>query len=140
MTDQQPSDVKQDAPTPKPSTEYVSRPTRRQFSNAYKRRIVAEADACTERGAVGALLRREGLYSSHLTDWRRQAAKGELDDDKSPKRGRPTPPLHVDEMAALRRENAKLAQQLEQARYIIDAQKKLSLALEQTLHQDEDKS
>lgn len=120
------------------STEYVLRPVRRQFSKEYKRRILAEAEACTERGAVGALLRREGLYSSHLTDWRRQAAKGELDDDSPAKRGRPRQ-SPADEVAALRRENAKLTQQLEQARYIIDAQKKLSLALEQTLHQSEDK-
>ncbi|MBV7336445.1 transposase [Chloroflexi bacterium TSY] len=100
--------------------------------------MLAEADACKERGGIGALLRREGLYSSHLTDWRRQAAKGELDDENRPKRGRPLQP-HADEEAALRRENAKLRQQLEQARYIIDAQKKLSLALEQTLNESEDK-
>ena len=130
-------DVQSSKAAAQPSTE-LSRPARRHFSNAYKRRIVAEADGCTERGGVGALLRREGLYSSHLTDWRRQAAKGELDDDSAPKRGRPAQPPHVDEVVALRRENAKLAQQLEQARYIIDAQKKLSLALEQTLHQNAD--
>lgn len=57
--------------------ELISRPVRRKFSKAYKRRIVKEAAKC-ERGEVGALLRREGLFSSHLTDWRRQEAKGEL--------------------------------------------------------------
>jgi transposase len=120
-----------------PSTEYVSQPTRRQFSKAYKRRILAEAAACQERGGVGELLRREGLYSSHLTDWRRQAVRGELDDTNGSKGRRQG---QSDEVAALRRENAKLAQQLEQARYIIDAQKKLSLALEQTLRESENKS
>ena len=118
-------------------TEYVERPVRRQFSSEYKRRILAEAAACKGQGGVGALLRREGLYSSHLTKWRRQEAKGELSRQGAGRRSRQS---QVDEVAALRRENAKLTQQLEQARYIIDAQKKLSLALEQTLHAQEDKS
>ena len=120
-------------------TEYVERPVRRQFSTEYKRRILKEAAACKGNGAVGALLRREGLYSSHLTTWRRQEARGELSGKGTAQRGRKAKEQD-DEVAELRRENAKLAQQLEQARYIIDAQKKLSLALEQTLHESEDKS
>ena len=120
-------------------TEYVSRPVRRQFSKAYKRQILSEAAACTGRGEIGALLRREGLYSSHLTDWRRQDAKGELDATSSKTR-RQKAQAQADEVAELRAENAKLAQQLTQARYIIDAQKKLSLALEQTLNEHEDKN
>lgn len=123
-----------------PSTEYVTQSTRRQFSKAYKQRILAEAAACEERGGVGELLRREGLYSSHLTDWRRQAARGELDDNHNGSKRRRQEQGQSAEVAALRRENAKLAQQLEQARYIIDAQKKLSLALEQTLNENENKS
>ena len=103
------------------------------------RRILKEAAACKGNGAVGALLRREGLYSSHLTTWRRQEARGELSGKGTAQRGRKAKE-QADEVAELRRENAKLAQQLEQARYIIDAQKKLSLALEQTLHESEDKS
>jgi transposase len=117
-------------------TEYVERPVRRQFSREYKRRILAEAAASKGRGEVGALLRREGLYSSHLTKWRRQAARGELSEKGASERKDKS---QAAEIAALRRENAKLAQQLEQARYIIDAQKKLSLALEQTLHAQGDK-
>jgi transposase len=61
-------------PQEMPDPEVTPRASRRQFSAAYKRRIVAEADACTKPGEIGALLRREGLYSSHLTNWRRQLA------------------------------------------------------------------
>lgn len=136
MTVERQDYVNPPAPKPGQATEYVLRPARRKFSNEYKRRILEEAAACTGRGEVGALLRREGLYSSHLTDWRRQAAKGELSARSSKKRGR-TSAAQADEVAELRAENAKLGQQLEQARYIIDAQKKLSLALEQTLNEDQ---
>jgi len=110
-------------------TEYVERPVRRKFSQAYKRRIVQEASECGH-GEIGALLRREGLYSSQLTDWRRQAARGELTSSRSAKRGRQAA---ADEVAELRRENARLTRKLSQAEHLIDAQKKLSLALEQTL-------
>jgi len=113
-------------------TEYQASPKRRTFSNTYKREILDKAASCTGRGEVGALLRKEGLYSSHLTDWRRQDAKGELSGNASSKRGRKTV-AKKDELAELRRENAKMARKLEQAEYIIDAQKKLALALEQTL-------
>jgi len=120
-------------------TEYRERPVRRKFSNEYKRRILKEAAECKGRGEVGSLLRREGLYSSHLTDWRRQKAKGELGGASVKKKERKGK-SQADEVAELRRENAKLAQQLEQARYIIDAQKKLSMALEQTLNESEAKN
>ena len=60
-----------------PDPEVPEQPKRRQFSAAYKARVLAEADACSERGQIGALLRREGLYSSHLTDWRRQREAGD---------------------------------------------------------------
>src|SRR5947209_1821141 len=62
---------------PVPETEVVARPQRRRFTAKYKRRIVREADACTHLGDVGALLRREGLYSSHLSDWRREIKQQE---------------------------------------------------------------
>ena len=62
----------------KPDPEVKPSTRRRQFREAEKRRILAEADACTERGEVGALLRREGIYASYLTRWRRQRARGEL--------------------------------------------------------------
>jgi transposase len=107
------------APTHTPDPEVVPRATRRQFSAAYKRRIVAEADACTDRGAIGALLRREGLYSSHLSNWRRQLAAGTLGDQR---RGRPAEPLAA-ENAQLRRENVRLRRELEKTQLIVDAQK-----------------
>ncbi len=68
-------------------TEVKSKPRRRQFTAAYRRRIVREAEACTEPGAIGALLRREGLYSSHLSTWRREVEEGELAALAGKKRG-----------------------------------------------------
>ena len=112
-------------PTHMPEPEVVPRATRRRFSAAYKRRIVAEADACTERGAIGALLRREGLYSSHLSNWRRELAAGTLGKQR---RGRPAEPLTA-ENAQLRRENERLRRELEKTQLIVDAQKKLAEVL-----------
>ena len=63
---------------PKVDPEVNAKPERRKFSAEYKRRILEEADACTEAGKIGALLRREGLYSSNLTHWRQQMSKGAL--------------------------------------------------------------
>jgi transposase-like protein len=77
------------ATTP-PEVEVLAKATRRQFTAAYKRKILQEADACTDPGAIGALLRREGLYSSHLTTWRAQRERGELAGLTPKKRG-PTP-------------------------------------------------
>jgi transposase-like protein len=104
-------------------------PVRRKFSKAYKRRIVKEAAECNH-GEVGALLRREGLYSSQLTEWRRQEACGELA-EKPPSQKRIK--ASAEEVAALRAENERLSRKLGQAELIIEAQKKLSQALEQTL-------
>ncbi len=108
-----------------PDPEVEPRATRRQFSATYKRRIVAEADACTERGAIGALLRREGLYSSHLSTWRGELAAGTLGKKQ---RGRPAEPLTA-ENTQLRRENARLRRELEKTQLIVDAQKKLAEVL-----------
>ena len=111
-------------------SEYATeRPERRKFSKAYKRRIVQEAAECNH-GEVGALLRREGLYSSQLTDWRRQEARGELAEKPPSKK---SAKANADEIAALRAENERLSRKLDQAELIIEAQKKLSQALEQTL-------
>src|SRR5918996_3657320 len=66
----------------------VAKPRRRTYTAEYKRRILREADACTTPGAIGALLRREGLYSSHLVEWRRAQARGELAALSPKKRGR----------------------------------------------------
>ncbi|MGH8471798.1 MAG: IS3 family transposase, partial [Gammaproteobacteria bacterium] len=109
-----------------PDPEVTSLPKRRQFSPAYKRRIVREADACRVPGEVGALLRREGLYSSHLTHWRREVEAGE-NMALAPKRRGPKPDLAKAESRrneALEREVARLHRKLERAEQIIDAQKK----------------
>lgn len=111
-------------------TEYKERAQRRKFSKAYKERILAEADRVKGQGEIGALLRREGLYSSHLTTWRRQAMRGELGGSVANKRGRKA---KASEAAEVQAENRQLRQQLEQAEAIISAQKKLSQVLEQML-------
>ena len=111
--------------------EVVPRARRRRFSAAYKLRIVEEADACTKAGEVGALLRREGLYSSHLVIWRRARDQGQLE-ALSPKRRGPKPdpdrPLQK-RNAQLERENARLRKRLETAEVIIDVQRKVSRLL-----------
>jgi transposase-like protein len=112
----------------------VARATRRAFSAAFKLRIVEEADQCVERGQIGALLRREGLYSSQLATWRRQREAGGLQAMVPKKRGRKASQDAKDvEIAVLRRENERLQKQLAQAELIIGAQKKLAEALEQTV-------
>jgi transposase len=117
-----------------PELEVVPRATRRTFSAAYKLRIVEEADQCVERGQIGALVRREGLYSSQLATWRRQREAGGLQMMAPKKRGRKASQDAKDvEIAVLRRENERLQKQLAQAELIIGAQKKLAQALEQTL-------
>ena len=117
-----------------PDPEVVPQAKRRNFSAAYKLRILEEADQCTARGEIGALLRREGLYSSHLTDWRRQRDLGQLAALSPKPRGRKADPQAA-ELAALRKENERLRRQLEQAELIIEVQKKLADALDLTLSQ-----
>jgi len=111
-----------------PDPEVVPRAKRRQFSAKYKLRILTEADQCTQRGEIGALLRREGLYSSHLTTWRRQRDRGQLAGLTPKKRGRKPDPQAA-ELARLQRENEQLKARLEQAETIIEVQKKLSQML-----------
>ena len=109
-----------------PDPEVSARAVRRQYSAAYKRKILAEADRCGP-GDIAALLRREGLYSSHLTTWRRQREQGEIAGLEPRKRGkRPVPrnPL-AGEVARLQRENQALQKRLRQAETIIEVQKKL---------------
>ncbi len=108
--------------TIEPDPQAVPKAERRRFSAEYKAQILAEADACTERGQVGALLRREGLYSSHLDKWRKQRARGQLGPQK---RGRKADPQAA-ELTRLRQENERLRAQLQQAETIIEVQKKLS--------------
>jgi len=112
-----------------PEPEILPRAKRRQFSAEYKLRILEEADACTKRGQIGALLRREGLYSSHLSKWRQQRTLGQLEGLSPKKRGRKAPEPTEVELARLRQENERLSARLEQAEIIIDVQKKLSRLL-----------
>jgi len=97
-------------------------------SCALPRRGVAEADACTERGQIGAMLRREGLYTSHLEKWRTQRKRGALQALTPQKRGPKVDP-QATEIARLRRENERLQARLQQAETIIEVQKKLSTLL-----------
>lgn len=107
--------------------EVVPGPRRRTFTAEFKQQVLAEAEAGTELGAVGELLRKHGLYSSHLTEWRRQRDEG-LRPKKRGRKGNPDRAL-IEECARLRRENARLGHRLVQAEVIIDVQKKLSLLL-----------
>jgi transposase len=111
-------------PSP-PDPEVPEKAKRRRFSAEYKLAILREADRGTEPGQIGALLRRERLYSSHLVDWRRQRDTGALQ-ALARKRGRkPADPARV-EVERLRRENERLAHKLDQAERIIEIQGKLS--------------
>jgi len=112
-----------------PNPEVTLKAKRRTFTAEYKLAILAEADSCRESGEIGALLRREGLYSSHLATWCRQREVGGLAGLTSKKRGR-KPDEQAAENATLRRENARLRKQLAQADLIIAAQKKLAQVLE----------
>jgi len=113
-----------------PDPEVTAKPARRRFTADYKRSVVDQADACQDAGAIGALLRREGLYSSHLSTWRRQVRQGELAALTPKKRGRKTTvsPL-VEENRKLVAANARLTKRLENAELIIDVQKKLAALL-----------
>ena len=112
----------------RPDAEVPQRPVRRSFLADYKLQILRQADACTQRGQVGQLLRREGLYSSHLTTWRAQRQQGTLDALAPKKRGRKTrandPAL--EKSRCLERENKQLRERLRQAEVIIDIQKKVA--------------
>jgi transposase-like protein len=129
-----------------PDPEVVEKPKRRQFTAEYKRRIVAEAEACTEPGEIGALLRREGLYSSVLSSWRRKA-KAEGTNGLAPKKRGRKPKLKTPEQkriaeleketARLQREQAKLEAKLKRADQIIAFQKKVASLLEIPLNPPE---
>jgi len=108
-----------------PDPEVAEKPKRRRFSAEYRLRIVREAEACKEPGEIGALLRREGLYSSLLTAWRRQRDAGALEGLRSKKRG-PKAKAVDPRLKHLERENARLKRKLEQAETIIDIQKKVA--------------
>ena len=119
------------------AVEVVAKARRRQFSAAYKARILREAEACRATGQIGALLRREGLYSSHLVEWRRLRARGALEALAAKKRGRkPARDARDRELSRLVRENARLRRKLAQAETVIEVQKKLSTILGISLESD----
>jgi transposase len=113
----------------------TSKAKRRLFTADYKRKVLQEADACTEAGQIGALLRREGLYSSHLTTWRQARERGELQGlaprKRGPKAQEPNPLAR--ELAAKEREIARLKAENAKLQLICDVQKKVSLLLGVTL-------
>jgi len=112
----------------RPDPEVPEKRQRRQYTAVYKKRILEEAERCADSHQVGAMLRREGLYSSNLTTWRRQREAGTLAGLKPRKRGRkaqPENPLKK-QLEALNRENTRLSEKLRKAEIIIDVQKKVS--------------
>ncbi len=111
--------------------EVLEKASRRRFTAKYKLRVMEQADRCTEAGQIGALLRREGLYSSHLTTWRRQRDAGALAGLAPRKRGGKANPENrqAQRMAELERENERLRHKLVQAETIIEVQKKVSSLL-----------
>lgn len=112
-----------------PDPELAERPKRRSFSAEYKLKVLKQADACKKPGELGALLRREGLYSSHLSSWRRQREQGEL----GRKRGRKgADPLET-ENAKLRRRAERAEAELAKARKVIEVQGNVSALLEDLL-------
>lgn len=108
------------------STEVTPKAKRRTFSSGYKRRILREAEQC-QHGELGALLRREGLYSSHLSDWRRQEEVGELSGKKRGRKAKQT--ADEKQTAKLEQENRRLREKLRHAELIIEAQKKIAALL-----------
>lgn len=120
--------------SPTVDPEVLEQPERRRFSAEYKLRILYETDTC-DSGQIGAILRREGLYSSHLTTWRRQRQQGQLAALSPHKRGRKSKPVNPlsKEVERLRRENQRLLQRMEQLELLVDIQKKASAILGITL-------
>ena len=121
-------DLAQDVAAPPPDPELVERARRRRFSAEFKLQILREADACSKPGEVGALLRREGLYSSLLTEWRRQRERGSLAALERP-RGRPKADPREAQIAALQRRLERAERELEKARRVIEVQGNVSALL-----------
>lgn len=113
---------------PTSEVEVMAKPVRRRFTAEYKLKVLREADAISGRGEIGALLRREGLYSSNLTQWRKQRERGELEGLSQKRRGpaaKEKNPL-ADKVRALERENARLKARAERAEGLVELQKKVS--------------
>src|SRR3972149_7753514 len=109
-------------------TEVVAKAKRRQHPAEYKLRILREVEGCKGTGEVGALLRREGLYSSLVSKWREQRERGSLTGLSGTRRGPKVAP-NAAELVRLQRENKRLREQLERAELIIDVQKKVARLL-----------
>ena len=115
---------------PRPNPEVVARAKRRGFTAAFKQKVLAEADAARASGEIGAVLRRHGLYSSHLTKWRQERDAGILDGLTPHKRGPKTKvTAAMLENRKLQRENERLTEQLRKAEIVIDVQKKVAALL-----------
>jgi len=115
------------------SPEVLEKARRRRYPREYKERMVAEADLCVVPGELGALLRREGLYTGAINRWRKELQESSLSSSRKPKR-KETP---SQEIARLKRQNARLSEKLRQAELIIDVQKKVSEMI-QTRSQEKD--
>jgi len=122
-------------PNARPDPEVVAQAKRRTFSADYKQRILAEADQAKGSGGIGALLRREGLYSSVLTNWRRERAAGVRQSLAPQKRGPKSKRDPVqEEIHKLQKDNARLTEQLRKAEIVIDVQKKVGALLGWPIH------
>ncbi len=123
----------------KPDPETPEKAKRRTYTAEYKARILQEVDACTGHGEIGALLRREGLYSSLLSTWRQQRDQGQANGLRPKKRGRKKQPVNplAKRVAELERKNRRLDEELRHAKIIIDVQKKVSGLLGMPLKESE---
>ncbi len=114
----------------RPNPEVLARAKRRTYTGEYKQQVLAEADAARGSGEIGAVLRRHGLYSSHLTKWRQECNSGILEGLAPRKRG---PKSKITPLSAenqkLRRENERLSDRLRKAEIVIDVQKKVAMLL-----------
>jgi len=126
MTQKQAIEVSGNGTGEKADPEVIAVAKRRRLTAGYKLRILEEADECSGSGEIGALLRREGLYSSHLSRWRKEREQGQLEGLAGRKQGRKSKSDLEKETAELRQENERLKARLEQAETIIEIQKKLS--------------
>ena len=120
------------APSLVPEVEVLAKAARRRFSQEYKRKILKEAERCRQPGEIGALLRREGLCSSHLSAWRAARDRGELGGAGLKKRGPQAQPEHPDtkRVKALERENERLRARAERAEGLVELQKKVAALFE----------
>ncbi len=115
---------------PRPDPEVVAHAKRRTYTVEYKQKILAEVDAAKGSGEIGVVLRRNGLYSSHLTKWRQERATGILEGLAPHKRGpKVKADPHALELQKLQRENERLTEQLRKAEIVIDVQKKVATLL-----------